>query len=409
MSTISNAAGSNGKVTTIAAGSVTITATLGSISGSTALIIKSPTATSPSSYTTPIVGVLPAGLAIDAPGDVWVTNFGINTITELPYGMTASGGVISPVSSDTFSLVGASPFGIAIDFVGNVWTTSYNDNSVRVIVPNTPPSYCIPSAEGSPPGAPYYVGIAKPAGVGSGPRGIAIDSQKNVWVTNFGTTTTPGSTVTELSYANYNVCSTFSVTLVNGSYIVQPQDLPFTATTYNVGNSPYGIAIDSLGNAWVTNFGDNTVSEILTSGSVAGPFPVGAGPMGLAIDPSGNVWVANSGGNTVTELSSSGAVLGTFPVGTGPHNIAIETSGNVWVTNFGSTTSPGNTVTELVFNGSNVLQSSLTFSVGKNPEGISIDFWGNVWVTNFYDNTLTVWEGATTGPHFSPYSGPVWP
>ena len=199
-------------------------------------------------------------------------------------------------------------------------------------------------------------------------------------------------------------------------------------STYTVGNNPFAIAIDSVGNVWVTNNADNTVTELNSSGSLLGTFHVGTQPRGIAIDPNGNIWVANSGDGTVTVMNSSGAYLNgtlassTFTVGTGPHGIAIETTGNVWVTNFGSTTLPGNTITQLcgvaavgaksVVNGvtcKNVGQQAGTFTVGKNPEEIIIDFWANVWVANYYDNTLTVWEGATTGPHFSPYSGPIWP
>ena len=35
-------------------------------------------------------------------------------------------------------------------------------------------------------------------------------------------------------------------------------------------------------------------------------------PCGVAIDAAGNVWVANSGGNSVTELTSSGGLAGNF-------------------------------------------------------------------------------------------------
>ena len=36
-----------------------------------------------------------------------------------------------------------------------------------------------------------------------------------------------------------------------------------TINTYTVGGYPYGIAIDGSDNVWVTNYGSNTVSEIM--------------------------------------------------------------------------------------------------------------------------------------------------
>jgi streptogramin lyase len=237
---------------------------------------------------------------------------------------------------------------------------------------------------------------------------MAIDASGNVWVTNYGTSTTPGTTVTKFT-PTYAFCSSSALNPANIDVTTVP------AASYPVGNNPYGVAIDAQGNVWVSNYGSNNVTELNPAGILLNTYAVGNGPRGIAIDPFGNVWVANSGsdaapGNTVTMINpATGAT--TYSVSPpasplyGPHSIAIEKSGNVWVTNFGTTTAPGNTITELNTNGAFLS----TYTVGKNPEGISIDFWGNVWVTNYYDNTLTVWKGATTGPHFSPYSGPIWP
>jgi streptogramin lyase len=281
--------------------------------------------------------------------------------------------------------------------VGDIWTANYNTGDVEMMDLNQPAydATACPTAPVNSSGGLFFYKFA--GGSLTGPHGIAIDSSRNVWVTNNG-----GNTITKL-IPNYTFCQT------SAQHPATVSVPPGNIISYAVGNNPYGIAIDASGNVWVTNFGDNTVTKLSSSGSLLGTFAVGAQPRGIAIDPSGNVWVANSGSNTVTELSSSGSLLGTFTVGNGPHSIAIETSGNVWVTNFGSVTTQGNTVTELVFNGSTKLQNTIPFTVGKNPEGVAIDFWGNVWVTNYYDNTLTVWQGATTGPHFSPYAGPIWP
>jgi DNA-binding beta-propeller fold protein YncE len=52
---------------------------------------------------------------------------------------------------------------------------------------------------------------------------------------------------------------------------------------------------------WVTNNGDNTVTELSPSGTALGTFKVGSTPLGIAFDGI-HMWVANSGSNDVTEL-----------------------------------------------------------------------------------------------------------
>ena len=89
---------------------------------------------------------------------------------------------------------------------------------------------------------------------------------------------------------------------------------------------------------------DSNVTELSPSGAKIGTYVVGSYPEVVAIDSAGNAWVTNGYGqggvsptySSVTELSSSGAVINTYATGFQPYSIAIDKSGNVWVTNFGS-------------------------------------------------------------------------
>ncbi len=232
------------------------------------------------------VGTNPQGIAIDASGNVWVANNGSGTVTEL----RSTGATIITVT------VGTNPHGIAIDASGNVWVTNSSPNGGSGTVTEL-------SSTGTPIGT-YAVGI--------NPFGIAIDASGNVWVVNGN-----NNDVTKLS----------------------PTGAPIG--TYAVGGNPYGIAIDASGNVWVTNSGTNNVTELSPAGTPIGTYPAGSAPQGIAIDASGNVWVANTG-SPVTELSSTGAPIGTYAVGTLSFGIAIDASGNVWVANNSS-----GTVTEI--------------------------------------------------------------
>ncbi len=172
-----------------------------------------------------------------------------------------------------------------------------------------------------------------------------------------------------------------------GSNSVSKVSLNGTVVSYPVGTNPHGLDFDASGNVWVANYGSNNVTKLSSTGSLLATYPVGTNPRGLHIDASGNVWVANHGGggtlgNTVTKLGSDGSLIGTFTVGKGPYSITTDGSGNVWVTNKGGTTL-GTTVTRLNSSGT----SSNTYPVGSGPHAIRTDPSGNVWVSNAGNDT----------------------
>ncbi len=114
-----------------------------------------------------------------------------------------------------------------------------------------------------------------------------------------------------------------------------------------------GMAIDSLGNAWIAT-GDVAynagTTHSLTEITPAGVFQSGAtgygssamtAPTGVAIDASNNVYVTDVYANKIFKFASNGSLTSTFapsslqiPVG-----IAIDTDSTLWVANNGATIS----------------------------------------------------------------------
>ncbi len=298
------------------------------------------------------------------------------------------------VVTHTYS-VGTGPRGIAIDSSGNIWVTNNGSNTVTKL-----------SSSGSTLGT-YPVGTY--------PVGISIDSAGNVWVANGNS-----NTVTKLSSSG-SILGTYPAgtaprgILIDTSGNVWVTDHISSGTvtklsssgsilgTYPVGNTPFGIAINTSGNVWVANWGSINVTELNSSGSTIGTYPVGGNPLGTAIDAYGNVWLTNSAGAAVLKLNSSGSTIGTYPVGSNPQGIAIDASGNVWVANGGS--GSGTTINKLSSSGSIIG----TYTVGTNPQGIVIDASGNVWVANKGSNSVTEIVGVATGPQYFPYGGPQFP
>ena len=150
--------------------------------------------------------------------------------------------------------------------------------------------------------------------------------------------------------------------------------------TGNNLSTPWGVAIDGSGNAWVTNETGALLSVFNSTGNgiaSAGTPAATSGAQGITIDGSGNVWVANAGANNVLKVTSGGVLSVTVSSGmAGPVDVAADARNNIWVANFN-----GNNVLE--FNSSGALQNTLTAgSVIVRPTAVAIDFSGNVWISN---------------------------
>ncbi len=114
-------------------------------------------------------------------------------------------------------------------------------------------------------------------------------------------------------------------------------------------NTPAGVAVDSSGNVYVADAGNNTIRKITSAGEVSTLAGTDAGfnnPTGLAEDSSGNVlYVADTGNHTIRKIiistglvstlagtaGESGSADGTGPAArfNSPAGVAVDSSGNV--------------------------------------------------------------------------------
>jgi sugar lactone lactonase YvrE len=195
----------------------------------------------------------------------------------------------------------------------------------------------------------------------------------------------PGASAVTGLYTLSVPTAPFQPTLSGGS---APNDFTIAISATGGGSlaTPYGIALDAAGNAWVTNETGTTVTELSATGnSIATPTATGlAGAQGIAVDRNGNVWVANTAGNSVVKFTlTSGSVTGTnsYTAGgiTAPSAIALDSGGNAFVANFN-----GNSVTGLSSAG--VALGGSPFTGNNNnitvPSGIAVSPTGTVYVTS---------------------------
>jgi hypothetical protein len=271
------------------------------------------------------------GIAISADDKVWATSLAGKTISVFDRN---TGKPLSPDTGYNFGGQLGSMQGIITTLNGDVWALD-NEKDLIVYLPKgdvTKGRILGRTVNGKPVDGTLQV---------KGPFHLAVDQQDRIWVSNGGS-----NTITRFPASN-----------------------PGKAEQIKVGYGPHGVAIDSLGNAWVANsighpgtremlalieeklkskienliegkeskadraakiakmwiglyellakYPGGDVSMVRPDGTVLPPFDGGKsiiGPWGIAIDGNDNVWVANAFGRSVTHLC--GAHPANCPPGT---------------------------------------------------------------------------------------------
>ena len=190
-------------------------------------------------------------------------------------------------------------------------------------------------------------------------------------------------------------------------------------------NYPYGVAVDSAGNVYVADTCNYTIRKVTRDGVVttlAGSAGTVSGsadgtgsaaqfnyPSGVAVDSAGNVYVADSGNNTIRRVTSSGVVTtlagsaelrqrgwhGRRGAVQPPCGVAVDGAGNVFVADTGNSTirrmASGGRVTTIggepgIIGGANGIGCSANFA---EPSGIAVDGSGRVYVADAGNNRIS--------------------
>lgn len=260
----------------------------------------------------------PAGLAVDAKGNVYVADAGNGrirmftpggTITTIAGGGSASGpdglgdGGSAVLAKLTF------PQGVAVDGKGNIYVADTFDSLVRVFtVAGT-----ISVAAGTP-GSRGFSGDGGPAIAAklASPAGIAIDAMGRVYIADNGADVirrfTPGGTI-----------ETIAGTPNQAGY--GGDGGPANAALLN---EPGGVAVDAAGNVLIADTGNGVVRKIAPNGVITtlagggadagsdgfgdgGPAPLAilALPGSVAADSSGNILVADTQDSLIRRFSGT--------------------------------------------------------------------------------------------------------
>lgn len=301
----------------------------------------------------------PSGLGIDSTGAVWVASYFYMASRFTPQGL--------PAYPSLYGVGLNNSYGLAVDLNDNAWIpneqpyTNYGIGSVTVL---TPTAGFLSGAGGFQLGGMNY------------PVSVAIDPNGTTWVVDYGNS---------------------HVTLIDS--LGNPLSGPDGYTTSQFA-FPIAVAVDVNHFGWVANQSGTTITKVAPDGKSFTSFDCCMGASGLAIDQGNNVWAANFYGDSVSLILSDGTIAGKQAyTGNGgllrPQGIAIDGSGNVWVANYRQSY-----LTELAGVGSTTTGASLTPQTGYGADArllgayaLAIDASGNIWVSNQGSNTITRYIG----------------
>jgi FG-GAP-like repeat/NHL repeat len=345
----------------------------------------------------------PYGIAVDPTGNIYVADYGNGAIRKI----TAASVVTTFARSIVYTSgvpAGIALYSIAADSVGNVYAA--DSGTVQKITP-AGVATTLAGVVGS------YGSVD---GTGSAARfnsvaGIAVDGTGNVYVAD------------SINQTVRKITSTGIVTTVAGA-AGATGGLDGTGSSARFYN-PSGLAVDQVGNIYVADSNNDTIRKIAPDGDVTtlaglAQVPGSAngvgtnakffGPSGPAVDSLGNIYVADSGNDTIRRITPDGNVTtfagtpsnsvgssdgtGTMARFYSPSSVATDSMGNVYVGDGNATirkiTSAG-VVSTLAGTAGNWgaldgTGGSAEFYGGSS--GIAVDRSGNVYVADTNNHTI---------------------
>ncbi len=331
---------------------------------------------------------------------------------------TVAGGAnpTTPVSATGISI--GQPRRVSVDSKGNIYFSS--GNSIFKISGSTLSLVAGNSRAG-------FAGDGGPAVNAqlSAPQGIAIDSSGNIYISD--TNNNRVRIVTPNGIIN-----TFAGNGLIGAPLAFGDGGPANQANLHL---PGGLAVDSSGNLFIADTGDNLIRKVTTDGiinTIAGdslPGFLGDGaaatnsevhsPEDVAVDSSGNVYIADTANAYIRKITTDGiinSIAGDGSIGYAgdgglatsagliePYSIGVDSSGNVYiaepedgrireitVSNGDINTVVGNGVLGFAGDGGPATKAEI-----HQASGVAVDSSGNLYIADSLNNRIRKVSGGT--------------
>ncbi|MCB4792555.1 MAG: carboxypeptidase regulatory-like domain-containing protein [Elusimicrobia bacterium] len=358
----------------------------------------------------------PRGVAVDDSGNVYIADYDnqrIRKVTVSGIISTIAGNGTAGFSGDGESAILAKfngPRGVAVDVSGNVYVADYGNNRIRKI--NS--SGIITTITGI--GTTGYAGDGGSAASAqlNGPRGVAVDAAGNVYIAD-----NDNHGIRKVSILG--IITTIAGTGVSG-YAGDGESANLAQI-----DSPYGVAVDVLGNVYIADLINNVIRKVSTLGiitTIAGTGTWGYSgdggpataaqldsPFGVAVDASGNIYIADNGNHRIRKVNASGIITTISGTGTAgfsgdggsatsaqlasPRGVAVDISGNVYIADSGNqrirkinasgiiTTIAGTGTADYSRDGVIAILAQL-----NSPSGAAVDASGNVYIADYGNHRI---------------------
>jgi uncharacterized protein (TIGR03437 family) len=300
------------------------------------------------------------GIAVDRQGNLYIFQGGTSQLRKVsPSGVisTVAGRGVLGYTGDggpalSASFMGSPNYpGIAVDAAGNIYISDSGNDVIRKI----DTAGIIRTVAGN--GSPGFSGDGGPATSAQldSPGGIAVDSAGNLYIAD----------ASNNRVRKVNTAGIITTYAGNGNVRIAGNGGPATAATVD---RPEAVAVDSLGNLYISETSSSRVRKVDASGVITtyagvlagtngftgdgGPATAAQlyGPVGLTIDAAGNLYIADNVNGRVRKVDAAG-IISTYagtgggtastPLGDGgpatrayigvPKDLALDSSGNLYI------------------------------------------------------------------------------
>jgi uncharacterized protein (TIGR03437 family) len=320
----------------------------------------------------------PQHVAVDVAGNFYIVDTGrIRKVANGTATTMAGGGSPAGEGGPAASAQLLSPEGLAVDAGGNLYISDQGTGRTLKVSGGV----LTKVAGGGNPGAANLDNIPAVDALLSTPYGVAVDPSADIYFAD--------STAARVRKISGGV-----ITTVAGGGSVLGDNGPATSAQLS---DPLGIAVDAGGNLYIADFNRVRMVSNGTIDTIAGNGTAGyqgdggvataaevASPNGVAVDSSGNLYIADTGNNRVRMVAGG---LATTVAGNGtygftgsngaatsatlgaPSGVAADSSGNLYITD--------------AYRVLKVSKGKIAAIAGlAAPQGVAVDAAGNVYVAN---------------------------